>query len=173
MAEDDVFWNLNKFWHLWTSLNNSLNFILLRHYQMTLLEEESFCVLRWKLGSKMWQEWAHTISDTTNCFSFDYFIGRNCCGKKMLRGKSRNFCNFFFRKNIIFCNSHLFLPATYTLRVIIDVAPLINVLIFFLQQPPPYSNPPPLFNIFSNLFEPNFFFHSHWLIYMQDIIKSC
>ena len=85
IAEDDVFWNLNKFWHLWTSLNNSLNFILLRHYQMTLLEEESFCVLRWKLGSKMWQEWAHTISDTTNCFSFDYFIGRNCCGKKELQ----------------------------------------------------------------------------------------
>ena len=39
-----------------------------------------------------------------------YFIGRNCCGKKMLRGKSRNFRNFFFRNNIIFHNSQLLLP---------------------------------------------------------------
>ena len=81
----------------------------------------------------------------------------------MLRGKSRNFCNFSFRKNIIFRNSHLFLPATYTLRVIIDVAPLINVWIFFattpLSFPPALLNPiPHPFNIFSNLFEPNFFF---------------
>ena len=81
----------------------------------------------------------------------------------MLRGKSRNFCNFSFRKNIIFRNSHLFLPATYTLRFIIDVAPLINVWIFFattpLSFPPALLNPiPHPFNIFSNLFEPNFFF---------------
>ena len=31
----------------------------------------------------------------------EYFTGRNCCGKQMLRGKCRNFCNFFFRNNII------------------------------------------------------------------------
>ena len=62
--------------------------------------------------------------------SFIYFVGRNFRGKKILRGKSRNFRNFFFRNNIIFHNSQLFLPqqynfsqfasflpATYTLRV--------------------------------------------------------
>ena len=32
----------------------------------------------------------------TECFTC-----RNCCGKQILRGKCRNFCNFFFRNNII------------------------------------------------------------------------
>ena len=45
--------------------------------------------------------------------SFIYFIGRNFRGKKILRGKSRNFRNFFFRNNIIFHNSQLFLPQQY------------------------------------------------------------
>ena len=44
---------------------------------------------------------------------FIYFIGRNFRGKKILRGKSRNFRNFFFRNNIIFHNSQLFLPQQY------------------------------------------------------------
>ena len=78
-----------------------------------------------------------------------------------------NFCNFFFRSNIIFYDSHLFLPATYTLRVLIDVPPLVNFFWFFsylLPPPPtPCSNIPPLFIIFSNLFEPIFFFiHIDW-----------
>ena len=78
-----------------------------------------------------------------------------------------NFCNFFFRNNIIFYDSHLFLPATYTLRVLIDVPPLINFFDFFgtssLLLPTPCSNIPPLFIIFSNLFEPIFFFiHIDW-----------
>ena len=62
----------------------------------------------------------------------------------MLREKSRNFRNFFFRNNTIFHNLQLFVPqqynfsqlaffisATYTLRFLIDVPPLINFLIFF------------------------------------------
>ena len=44
---------------------------------------------------------------------FIYFIGRNFRGKKILRGKSRNFRNFFFRNSIIFHNSQLFLPQQY------------------------------------------------------------
>ena len=78
----------------------------------------------------------------------------------MLRGKSRNFCNFFFRKNIIFCNSHLFLPATYTLRVIIDVAPLINVLIFFCNNPPLIPIPHPCL-IFFRICSSRIFFFIH------------
>ena len=86
-----------------------------------------------------------------------YFIGRNCCGKKMFRGKSRNFRDFFLRNNIIFRNSHLFLPTTYTLRVLIDVPPIINFLIFFAPpiSPAPYSNPPPrLLSIWVNSIPP-------------------
>ena len=49
----------------------------------------------------------------------------------MLPGKSRKFCSFFFSNNIFFHNSHLFLPSTYTLRVLIDVPPLFDFLIFF------------------------------------------
>ena len=64
----------------------------------------------------------------------------------MLWEKSRNLCNFFWRNNIIFHNSHLFLLTTYTLRVLIDVnVPLlINFLIFFAHPPPPLLilNPP-------------------------------
>ena len=38
-----------------------------------------------------------------------------------------------FRNNIIFHNSHLFLPTSYTLRFLIDVAPLINFFFFFFS----------------------------------------
>ena len=71
----------------------------------------------------------------------------------MLWEKPRNLRNFFLRNNIIFHNSHLFLPATYTLRVLIDVdVPLlINFLIFFAHPPPPLLILNPLFIIFSNL----------------------
>ena len=48
----------------------------------------------------------------------------------MLRGKSRHFRNFFFRNNIIFHNLHLFLPATYTLKVLTDVPRLLIFDIF-------------------------------------------
>ena len=87
-----------------------------------------------------------------------------------------NFCNFFFRNNIIFYDSHLFLPATYTLRVLIDVPRLLIFLIFLV--PPPSSSPllvptfPPCL-LFFQICSSQFFFHSHWLIYMQDIIKPC
>ena len=80
----------------------------------------------------------------------------------MLRGKSRNFCNFFFRNKIVFHNSHLLLPATYTLKVLIDIPLLINVLIFFASLPVlmpilhPLTPRPTPFIIFSNLFEPVF-----------------
>ena len=88
-----------------------------------------------------------------------------------------NFCNFFFRSNIIFYDSHLFLPATYTLRVLIDVPPLVNFFWFFsyLLPPPPHSlfQHSPLVYYFFKFVRANFFFHSHWLIYMQDIIKPC
>ena len=67
-----------------------------------------------------------------------FFIGRNCCGKKMLQGKSCNFCNFFFCTNIIFHSSQLFIPTTYTLRVLIDVFPLI-FFIYFFASPHPHS----------------------------------
>ena len=74
----------------------------------------------------------------------------------MLWEKSRNLRNFFLRNNIIFHNSHLFLPATYTLRVLIDVdVPLlINFLIFFAHTAPPLLILNPLFIIFSNLLKP-------------------
>ena len=74
----------------------------------------------------------------------------------MLWEKPRNLRNFFLRNNIIFHNSHLFLPATYTLRVLIDVdVPLlINFLIFFAHPPPPLLILNPLFIIFSNLLKP-------------------
>ena len=68
---------------------------------------------------------------------------RKSCGKKMLQGKSHNLHNFYFRNNIIFHNLHFFLPAPYTLRVLIDVPLLINVLIFFAPPlPTSYSMPP-------------------------------
>ena len=76
--------------------------------------------------------------------------------------KSRNFCNFFFRNKIVFNNSHLLLPATYTLKVLIDIPLLINVSIFFASLPAlmpilqPLTATPPPFIIFSNLFEPVF-----------------
>ena len=83
----------------------------------------------------------------------------------MLGGKSRNFRNFFFRSNIIFHNLHLFLPATYTLRVPIDV-PLLIIFLIFFASPPPNSPtcslfqppPPPCLLIFLNLFESKKFF---------------
>ena len=49
-----------------------------------------------------------------------------------------NFHDFFF---IIFYNSHLFLPATYILGVLIDVPPHVNFLIF---STPPSPSPSPL-----------------------------
>ena len=83
-----------------------------------------------------------------------YFKGRNCCGKKLLRRKSTNFRNFFFRNNVIFHNSQLFLPqqynlsqfasffpAIYTLRILIDVPQLTNFFTSFaLPSPTLYSN---------------------------------
>ena len=86
-----------------------------------------------------------------------YFKGRNCCGKKLLRRKSTNFRNFFFRNNVIFHNSQLFLPqqynlsqfasffpAIYTLRILIDVPQLTNFFTCFaLPSPTLYSNTPP------------------------------
>ena len=84
--------------------------------------------------------------------------GRKSCAKKILRRKSPNFRNFFFRNNVIFHNSQLFLPqqynlsqfasffpAIYTLRILTDVPQLTNFFTSFaLPSPAPYSNPPPL-----------------------------
>ena len=83
--------------------------------------------------------------------------GRKSCAKKILRRKSPNFRNFFFRNNVIFHNSQLFLPqqynlsqfasffpAIYTLRILTDVPQLTNFFTSFaLPSPAPYSNPPP------------------------------
>ena len=76
----------------------------------------------------------------------------------MLRGKSGNFRNFFFHNNIIFHNLYLFLPATYTLRVLIDAPQLINFLIFFAPISSPLLIPTPLFILFSNSLETKKFF---------------
>ena len=85
----------------------------------------------------------------------------------MLPGKSCNFRNFFFRNNIIFHNSHLFLPSTYTL-VLINI-PRLNIFLLFSQPSPPPPPPPPLsppppsapystpFSLPISLFHRNFF----------------
>ena len=68
----------------------------------------------------------------------------------MLPGKSRNFRNFFFRNSIIFYNSHLFLPATHILRVLIDVPHLLIFWIFLYSLPLLFPTRPPCLLFFQN-----------------------
>ena len=91
-----------------------------------------------------------------------YFIGRNCYRKKMLWGKSCNLGNFFFSNNIIFHSSQLFHPATYTLRVLIDVPCL---LVFWFFSHTLYSTHPyPCLLFFRICLSQKkiFFFHTKW-----------
>ena len=69
--------------------------------------------------------------------------GRKCCLKNLA-----TFATFSSTTIYFFPNSHLLPPATHTLRVIIEVLPLISFLMCFAMLPPPptptrYSNPPP------------------------------
>ena len=98
-----------------------------------------------------------------------YFIGRNCYRKKMLWGKSCNLGNFFFSNNIIFHSSQLFHPATYTLRVLIDVPCLLVFDFFHTPYTPP--TPIPVYYFFEFVWakKNNFFFTMSDIHALNDI----
>ena len=81
-------------------------------------------------------------------------VGRKSCKKKMLRGKSRNFRNIFFRNNMMFHNQQLFLQQQYNFLQFASVSssnlysngsnrrpPAYHFFDCFFALLAPYSNP--------------------------------